>query len=41
MLHLVYLIFILVATGGNVGDPFALLACGAAFLLHHALKLRP
>lgn len=38
--HLVYLIFILVATGGNVGDPFALLACGAAFLFHHALTLR-
>lgn len=38
--HLIYLVFILVATGGNVGDPLAVLACGGAFLLHHALWLQ-
>ncbi len=38
--HLVYLIFILVATGGDVGEPLGILACLAGFLVHHALSLR-
>ncbi len=38
--HLVYLIFILVATGGEVGEPLAILACLAGFVFHHALTLR-
>ena len=44
LFHLVYLIFILVAVsgdaGGDVGEPLAILACLAGFLLHHALALR-
>ena len=40
LFHLVYLVFILVATGGDVGDPVAVLACAGAFLLHHALSLQ-
>ncbi len=40
LFHLVYLIFILVATGGDVGAPLAILACLAGFLVHHVLALR-